>query len=199
MMPEDTVAIAPPPSDAPPATDAPSARTYDWREVHRKAMNTAHVAQAWGAGGTFVLAGGLVLRYVPFDWTVEPPTPLMTGSMIGIGAGLATIGEVGIASASLRSRYAAIRLGGEDPGVAGAVAGMAFAFTSGALWVSWGVIESSDATHRPALAALGCASGVGAWVAGTVQLALDKQHLPEEQAAVMFYAGPTGVGLGGRW
>lgn len=185
----------------PPASDAPSQRTHDWPAVHERATNTSHVAQASGAAAAAVVVGGLALHYSDTDFggVAEPDRRLTRAAVIVGGGGLVFTSAL-LNGSALRVREASRNLGSRKPPGPG-YAGWAFTAASGAAWITTGAILARDGELPGAelpVAATVC--GAGGWVAGTIQLALDKQAQgeieggnPVKTPALRIWATPTGL------
>lgn len=173
-----TQALAAPAEDppAPPASDDPSMREYDWDLVHSKAVHTSRVAQVFGAAGATAVGTALVFTYYDFDLGgAGEPNPQATAWMIGLGAGGLTISSAVMAGSGLRARTALGHLGRQKSAGAG-YAAWTFTAATGAAWIATAiVVTQSDEFPGPTLPVLSAVTGVGGWVAGTVQLAIDEQ------------------------
>lgn len=184
-----------------PDSDDPSQRTYDWELVHAKAVHTSRVAQVFGAAGATAVGTALVFTYYEFDFGgAGEPTPEATGLMIGLGAGALTISSAFMAGSGLRARTALDHLGRRKSAGAG-YAAWSFTAATGAAWLATAiVVTQSDEFPGPTLPVLSAVTGVGGWVAGTVQLALDEQgehelrgKTPSEFKGLRVLPVPNGV------
>jgi hypothetical protein len=180
-----------PPEPAIPL-DEPSSRHYDWERVHHLAIARAHSGQVWGLAAitAWAVGWGLGYAYEGDDGPLSHPAAV---ALVGSSGALVVLTTSVVAGSSLRARRAVFELGGRPAASAGpGYVAWSFAGVSGALFIAWGVHEGSGRPTTPVLPLFAGLAGVGAWTAGTIQVAVDHQAKGELDLhpAATLYVGP---------